>query len=78
LEKQNLFCLIRRIVQDERYFFKIKPGLWALKGDKEKVLKKFEFEKSKDKRRDFNHRYFQGSLLEIGNLKGFHTYIPAR
>ncbi|MDA8325306.1 MAG: hypothetical protein M0033_03715, partial [Nitrospiraceae bacterium] len=25
------FASIRRIVQDDRFFFKIKPGLWALK-----------------------------------------------
>lgn len=28
---------IRRIVQDTRFFFKIKPGLWALKSYKNKL-----------------------------------------
>ena len=27
---QTPFASIRRIVQDPRYFFKIRPGLWAL------------------------------------------------
>ena len=39
------FASIRRIVQDERFFFKIKPGLWALKEEKEKVLKLFDWKK---------------------------------
>lgn len=30
---------IRRIVQDKRYFFKIRPGLWALKSSKDKLPK---------------------------------------
>ncbi len=36
------FASIRRIVQDDRFFFKIKPGLWALKSEKETVLSLFE------------------------------------
>lgn len=75
-ESKTPYASIRRIVQDDKYFFKIKPGLWALKEYKNEVLKKFEIEKSKGKQEDFNHSYFQGLLLEIGNLKGFHTYIP--
>ena len=38
------YASIRRIVQDERFFFKIKPGLWALKTHKEDVLKKFSID----------------------------------
>ena len=38
---------IRRIVQDERFFFKIRPGLWALKEYKDKLPKKILFQKSK-------------------------------
>jgi len=70
------FASIRRIVQDEKYFFKIKPGLWALKEYKSEILKKFEIEKSDEKSIDFNHSYYQGLILEIGNLKGLQTYIP--
>ena len=70
------FATIRRIVQDERFFFKIKAGLWALKSHKEQLLEKFELEVSTKKEQDFSHSYFQGLLVEIGNLKGYHTYIP--
>ena len=70
------FATIRRIVQDERFFFKIKVGLWALKSHKELLLEKFELNISKEKEQDFSHSYFQGLLVEIGNIRGYNTYIP--
>jgi len=70
------FASIRRIVQDKRYFFKIQPGLWALNEQKDEILKKFDLEKSNKKIIEFNHTYYQGLLIEIGNLKGFITYVP--
>jgi hypothetical protein len=72
------FATIRRIVQDERFFFKIKPGLWALKEFEKEVLSKFEItKKGKIDNADlFNHTYYQGLLIEIGNLKGYSTYVP--
>ncbi|MCK9483877.1 MAG: hypothetical protein M0R34_05895 [Candidatus Marinimicrobia bacterium] len=72
------FATIRRIVQDDRYFFKIKPGLWALKELEKNVLRKFQIQDySKNKNEEnFNHSYYQGLLVEIGNLKGYKTYIP--
>jgi hypothetical protein len=33
------FATIRRIVQEHDEFFKIRPGLWALTSEKEKVLR---------------------------------------
>lgn len=72
------FASIRRIVQDEKYFFKIKPGLWALKEFRENVLRKFQLQDTskKENQDKFNHSYYQGLLIEIGNLKGYQTYIP--
>ena len=70
------FATIRRIVQDERFFFKIKVGLWALKSHKKLLLEKFELNISKEKEQDFSHSYFQGLLVEIGNIRGYNTYIP--
>ncbi|MEN9304637.1 MAG: hypothetical protein RL264_3066 [Bacteroidota bacterium] len=70
------FASIRRIVQDERYFFKIKPGLWALKEFENQILERFELKESIEKEQSFNHSYYQGLLLEIGNVKGFQTYVP--
>jgi hypothetical protein len=72
------FASIRRIVQDKRFFFKIKPGLWALKSHKDYVLSKFNITDKKNIKteEEFNHSYFQGLLTEIGNLKGHKTFVP--
>lgn len=71
------YASIRRIVQDERHFFKIKPGLWAIKEYEKEVLKKFNIDNiTEEKEIDFSHSYYQGLLVEIGNLKGLQTYIP--
>ncbi len=72
------FASIRRIVQDERFFFKIKPGLWALKTHKNNLP--FEILPSKEisssEQEIFNHSYYQGLLVEIGNLKKYETFVP--
>jgi len=70
------FASIRRIVQDERFFFKIKPGLWALKEFEKDILTKFEVQSKGKKAEEFNHTYYQGLLVEIGNLNNYNTYIP--
>jgi hypothetical protein len=74
------YASIRRIVQDERYFFRIKPGLWALKEFEKQVLSVFKIVNRRDIEKDnvFNHSYYQGLLVEIGNLKGYTTYIPSQ
>src|SRR5512138_2477319 len=71
------FASIRRIVQDERFFFKIRPGLWALNSHRSIVLKQFAIdEDSPQKKEDFDHSYYQGLIVEIGNIRGFQTFIP--
>ena len=71
------FRSINRIVQDERFFFRIKPGLWALKEMQNEVLKTLSIQIGKEKKtEEFNHSYFQGLLVEIGNNNGFQTFIP--
>lgn len=68
---------IRRIVQDNNVFFKIRPGLWALKKCEDDVLKKFSIIKNDKKSEEsFTHSYYQGIVAEIGNMKNFSTYIP--
>lgn len=72
------FASIRRIVQDERFFFKIKPGLWALRSHKDRLPPEI-FPTgiiSKPEQETFNHSYYQGLLVEIGNLKKYETFIP--
>ncbi len=72
------FASIRRIVQDDRFFFKIRPGLWALKSHRDAILKKFAIDKksSDEKRQEFDHSYYQGLLVEVGNLEGLQTFVP--
>ena len=69
------FASMRRIVQDNRFFFKIKPGLWALKSHRH-LLPAEMIPTKKDSRvqRDFSHAYYQGLLVQIGNLR--HLSIP--
>lgn len=71
------FASIRRIVQNEKYFFKIKPGLWALKSYKEIIFKRFEIQSgNKENDNRFTHTYYQGLITEIGNMRGYRTYVP--
>lgn len=74
------FASVRRIVQDPRFFFRIKPGLWALKSYRKRLPPEIlEFaEVSKSKREEFSHTYFQGLLVEIGNLKEYPTFVPSQ
>lgn len=72
------FASIRRIVQEHKEFFKIRPGLWALESERESVLAKLALDAKVDARapEEFNHTYYQGLLVEIGNLKDYETFIP--
>ena len=55
------FASIRRIVQQRKEIYKIKPD---------------EKNKNSEEMIKFNHSYYQGLLLEIGNLKKMDTFIP--
>lgn len=74
------FASIRRIVQDERFFFKIKPGLWALRSHRNnlpsEILPTDMVPKSEQE--VFNHSYYQGLLVEIGKLKKYETFVPSQ
>jgi hypothetical protein len=68
---------IRRIVQANDAFFRIRPGLWALKECENEVLRKFKLTGESEKNEEiFTHSYYQGLVVEIGNLKGLQTYVP--
>lgn len=70
---------IRKIVQVNDEFFRIKPGLWALTRYKGDVLKKLDIEPN-NRRSDeaFTHAYYQGIVVELGNKKRYKTYVPAQ
>jgi len=75
------FASIRRIVQQDKNIYKIKPGLYSLvKYKAQNELKGVIAETNKNKNSkeviEFNHSYYQGLLITIGNLKGFETFIP--
>jgi hypothetical protein len=63
------FASIRRIVQDKaNIFFKIRPGLWALKEFENEVLQKFQIQdiSKKDHQEQFTHSYILSGII-IGN-----------
>lgn len=72
------FANIRRIVQDKRFFFRIRPGLWALKTWENKLPPSLQPEQkiNEQERKEFSHAYYQGLLVEIGNLKIYQTFVP--
>jgi hypothetical protein len=74
------FASIRRIVQTHPEFFKIRPGLWALTAQQDEVLQKLSLHDSAPppKVEEFTHSYFQGLILEIGNLKHYRTFAPSQ
>jgi hypothetical protein len=77
-ETKTPFASIRRIVQTHDEFFKIRPGLWALTSEKEKVLRLFSDDIVPNKEREYSHYFFQGLVVEIGNLKSFQTFVPSQ
>lgn len=75
------FASIRRIVQEREEIYKIKPGLWALVSHQKQLEANgfiMENESNADSvmMKDFNHSYYQGLLLEIGNCRNLSTYVP--
>jgi hypothetical protein len=70
---------IRRIVQNSKDIFRIQPGLWALEECREEVLRRFELaSKSDADETQFTHGYYQGLIVEIGNMRHYSTYVPAQ
>lgn len=68
---------VRRIVQTNDEFFRIAAGLWGLSDNKQEILNKLDIcESDKKSVEKFTHGYIQGIISEIGNLKGYNTYVP--
>lgn len=75
------FASIRRIVQQTKGIYKIRPGLYGLKKYKKQIEDKgmiVETERNKDSEdiTKFNHSYYQGILLLIGKYHNMQTFIP--
>lgn len=71
-ETKTPFKSINRIVQDPKYFFRIRPGLWALLEAK----KKLPADLAKKPKPESDHTYYQGLLVELGNIRGHQTFVP--
>jgi hypothetical protein len=76
------FASIRRIVQEHKEFFKIRPGLWALESYRQNLPEPLRAGKeTRGKSSEvqlFDHTYYQGLLVQMGNLRKFTTYVPAQ
>lgn len=72
---------IRRILQtDKRTFFRIRPGLWGIKGKEDQILDSLKIgrEATKEQIERFDHAYYQGLLAEWGKLKNHQIHIPSQ
>lgn len=74
------FASMRRIVQTSGHFWRIRPGLWALKTEEARLRAAFElpFDAPVVATETFDHGYYQGLLLEIGRFERFETTVPAQ
>lgn len=75
------FASIRRIVQDRKEIFRIRPGLWALEEYRTILAARgivAQDAANSEQVQEFNHSYYQGLLLYIGNMKRLATYVPAQ
>ncbi len=75
------FASVRRIVQQTAGIYKIKPGLYALETYRKQLEQDgvvVQTEKNKDSKevQTFNHTYYQGLLLELGNMRHLDTSVP--
>lgn len=71
-ETKTPFKSINRIVQDRKFFFRIRPGLWALLEAKNKL----PTDLTKRPKPESDHTYYQGLLVELGNLRKQQTFVP--
>ena len=75
------FASIRRVVQIDKEIYKIKPGLYGLVKFKKNIeargiIEETEKNKNSSEILEFNHSYYQGLLITVGNLKGMKTFVP--
>lgn len=74
------YATIRRILQKDPQgrFFKIRPGLWGLKAQQQQILQKLAIgqDVTENQIQQFDHTYYQGLILQIGNLRRYRTFAP--
>ena len=74
------FASIRRIVQETPGIFRIRPGLWGLEAQRDALGLQLALPQyaAPEKVEEYSHSYYQGLLVEIGNLKRYETFVPAQ
>jgi hypothetical protein len=80
-ETKTPFASIRRIVQIRPEIYKLRPGLYGLVRMKKQNESRGIYEETQKNKNskeiiEFNHTYYQGVLLQLGNLKRLQTFIP--
>ncbi|MEY4529593.1 MAG: hypothetical protein RLZZ156_314 [Deinococcota bacterium] len=78
-ETKTPHASIRRIVQKHPLIFKVRPGLWALESHRGKLqLLEPAINEAKNKvlLQENTHSYYQGIVLELGNLRKLNTFAP--
>lgn len=75
------FASVRRIVQQTKGIYKIKPGLYALEShrkllEQDGIMVQTDKNRNSEEIKSFNHSYYQGLLLEIGRMRHLDTYVP--
>ena len=75
------FASVRRIIQQTKGIYKIKPGLYALETHRKQleqdgITVQTEKNKNSEEVKAFNHSYYQGLLLEIGRMRHLDTFVP--
>jgi hypothetical protein len=71
---------VRRIVQNTTHFFNIRAGLWALNEYKNRIpLEILPPENAPKREKEASeHYYYQGMLVDLGNLQNYKTFVPDR
>lgn len=83
---KNPFANIRRIVQvHPELFWRVRPGLWALKSHEAQLRAQFQLPLGdaatapvRATTEAFDHGYYQGLLLQLGQFQNFATTVPAQ
>jgi hypothetical protein len=75
------YASIRRLVQQRPEIYKIRPGLYGLlkmkvQNESNGILVETTANKNSKEIIEFNHSYYQGILLQFGNMRKMETFIP--
>lgn len=74
----SICCIVRN---NKVGIYRIKPGLYGLETFRRQLEANGMIEETPENRdteamREFNHYYYQGLLVEYGNMKQMDTYVP--